>query len=307
MKRWVLLALGMGVLGAAAFWLLTAPRTLSAAALPDHVADLQNGADMFYAGGCGSCHARPGAKGEEKKKLAGGLALKSPFGTFYAPNISPDLVYGIGAWSPLEFVNALMRGVSPDGRHYYPAFPYTSYHRMALRDVLDLKAYLDTLPPVASTVPAHEVPFPFNIRRLLGGWKFLYFAPAPPDDTPIDAEPLSRGAYLVTGPGHCGECHSPRDALGGVISARALAGAANLEGEGIVPNLTPHADGLGAWSIADIAYSLETGFTPEFDSFGGSMVAVQENMANLSSADRQAIATYLKSLAPMASTKPVGK
>ena len=156
MRRILFSLAGLAVLGAAAVWFLTAPKTLSAEDLPDHTGDASAGAYVFHMAGCASCHAAPGAKGEEKLKLAGGMAFRTPFGTFVAPNISPDPVAGIGGWSDLDLANALTRGASPDGTHYYPALPYMSYQRMALTDILDLKAYLDTLPPVTSGAGARS-------------------------------------------------------------------------------------------------------------------------------------------------------
>jgi mono/diheme cytochrome c family protein len=236
--------------------------------------------------------------------LAGGAALKTPFGTFHAPNISPDREAGIGGWSTLDFVNAMTRGISPGGRHYYPAFPYTSYQRMRLTEVVDLKAFLDTLSPATTRPPGHELPFPFNIRRGLGLWKLLHLDGKPFGPDPAADEIVNRGKYLVEGPGHCGECHTPRDGFGGLDRSRWLAGGPNPEGKGRVPNITPHADGLADWSEDDIAYALETGFTPEFDSLGSSMADVQLNMAHLPATDRQAIARYLKSVPPLASDTP---
>jgi mono/diheme cytochrome c family protein len=284
--------------GAIGFWLLTIPRIIAADELPDHGGDPANGRYVFYEAGCGSCHAGPGAKGAEKLKLTGGLGLKSPFGTFVAPNISPDPAHGIGGWTDLQFVNAVMRGVSPEGRHYYPAFPYMSYQRMTLTDVLDLKAFIDTLPAVTNDAPPHDLPLPFRLRRGLGLWKALYMDYAP--FTPIPgADPrLNRGAYLVTGPGHCGECHTPRDRFGGPDADWAFSGAPAPESKDDVPNITPHPDGIGDWSIEDIASTLKTGILPDFETFGGAMIAVQENMAELTAEDRAAIAAYLKSLPP---------
>jgi mono/diheme cytochrome c family protein len=198
-------------------------------------------------------------------------------------------------------VNAVMRGVAPDGSHYYPAFPYRAYQRMAVADVLDLKAYMDTLPAVAEPSPGHDLPPLFNIRRGVGLWKRLYMD-APPPEVPPDAdEVLRRGAYLVNGPGHCGECHTPRDWLGGPDMERAFSGGPAPEGDGTIPNITPHEDGIGDWSVNDIKTALRTGLLPEYESFGGSMVAVQENMAELPESDREAIARYLKSLPPLKS------
>jgi mono/diheme cytochrome c family protein len=298
--RRALIAAGLLLLaGAAAFWFITMPRTLSAADLAGHAADPAAGRSVFFAAGCASCHAAPGAKGEEKLLLAGGLALKSPFGTFVAPNVSSDPVHGIGGWSDLEFVNAVMRGVAPDGRHYYPSFPYLSYQRMTVVDVLDLKAFMDTLPAVAVDAPEHDLPAYVRWRRLLGGWKFLFMDYRPFQPVPGADPRVNRGAYLVNGPGHCGECHTPRNALGGPDPGRAFSGAPDLEGKGDgVPNITPHKDGIGGWSEAEIVTALRTGLLPEFETFGGSMTRVQENMAELSEEDRAAIAAYLKSLPP---------
>ena len=158
-------------------WCLTIPATVPAAALPPHAPDVANGRTMFDIGGCASCHATPADDPEkvDRTKLGGGLPLKSPFGTFYVPNISPDPADGIGAWSEADFVTALMKGTSRRGRHLFPAFPYTSYEHMTLADARDLFAYLKTLPPVAGRARRHELGFPFNIRRLVGFWKLLFF------------------------------------------------------------------------------------------------------------------------------------
>jgi len=299
MRKFLIATTVAAAAGLAAFWLLSAPVTLSAADLPDHKADPEHGQYVFYAAGCASCHAAPGAKGADKLKLAGGVKLKSPFGTFRAPNISPDPQHGIGGWSDLDFVNAVMRGVAPDGSHLYPAFPYLSYQRMKIEDVLDLKAFLDTLPPVTTDAPGHELPLPFRLRRGVGLWKRLYMDYAPFSPDPAASAQVNRGAYLVTGPGHCGECHTARNALGAPEPDGALAGAPDPEGKDPIPNITPHADGIGGWSEADIASALKTGILPEFETFGGAMIAVQENMAHLTDEDREAIAAYLKSLPPL--------
>ncbi|MEF2073182.1 c-type cytochrome [Consotaella aegiceratis] len=302
-KRLLLLILLLVIVGAVVFYVLTMPRRLDAAALPpEDAGDATRGERMFWLAGCESCHARPGAEGDAKFELAGGTALRTDFGTFYAPNISPDPQDGIGAWSLAEFANALQRGVAPDGQHLYPAFPYTSYARMAPEDVADLWAFMKTLPPVSGRAPGHELSFPFNIRRSLGLWKLLFLsADEPIVDLPADASDEARqGQYLVEGPGHCGECHTPRQLFGagGLDHAHWLAGAPNPEGEGRVPNITPSDAGIGSWSASDIAYYLDSGFTPDFDTVGGAMVAVQANMAMLPEADRAAIAAYLKAVPP---------
>ena len=307
-RKLLIVVIALGIAGGLGFWFLSAPRTLAASALPDHQPDLKNGAYLFHAGGCESCHAAPGAKGDDQLKLGGGLGLKTPFGTFHAPNISPDKANGIGAWSTVDFVNAMKFGTAPNGTHLYPAFPYTSYQRMTLEDLIDLRAYLDTLPPVSGAAPAHELPFPFNIRRGIGLWKLLYVDGASFVPDPAKSAELNRGAYLVTGPGHCGECHSPRNAIGGIIADRALSGGAAPEGDGQMPNITQDDDtGIGSWSEDDIVTFLESGFKPDFDVVGGSMTAVQANMAALTDEDRKAIAAYLKSVPAIKGEKPAKK
>lgn len=286
----------LAIAGGLAFWFITAPKTLSAdeiAALPQ--GDAAAGERIFYAAGCAACHAAPGAKGDEKLVLAGGERFVTQFGTFVAPNISPDPQAGIGSWTLGQFANAVLRGVSPAGEHLYPAFPYSTYERMTGKDLSDLFAFLKTLPPVTEKAPPHEVSFPFNIRRLLGGWKWLFLREGFIVDLPADAtDQLRRGRYLVEALGHCGECHTPRNVLGGPEYASWLKGGPSPDGKGKIPDITP--SGIGSWSAKDIAYYLESGFTPEFDSVGGAMVAVQENMAKLPAEDRDAIAAYLKAL-----------
>jgi mono/diheme cytochrome c family protein len=250
---------------------------------------------MFNAGGCTSCHATPNQ--EDRTRLGGGLGLKSPFGTFYVPNISPDAKDGIGAWNEAQFVTAMLKGTSPDGAHYYPAFPYASYQRMDVGDLRDLFAYLKTLPAVAGRVRDHDLPFPFNIRRTLGGWKLLFLDGMPFQPEPSQSAQWNRGAYLANGPGHCAECHSPRNALGGIVESQRFAGGPNPDGEGWVPNITQKR--LGDWSVKDIAYLLESGQTPDGDSVGSTMTRVVRNTGQLSDDDRLAMATYLKSLAPV--------
>jgi mono/diheme cytochrome c family protein len=261
--------------------------------LPQHQADIQNGAYIFAIGGCKSCHSEKDSPADAP--LKGGRALNTPFGIFYTPNISPDPVAGIGNWSNLDFINAMIKGVSPGKSHYYPSFPYTSYKNMTLTDLIDLKAYIDTLAPSSEPSKAHDLKFPFSIRRGLGLWKIL-FSKSKTITPETNDKNILRGAYLVEGPGHCGECHTPRNLLGGTIPSEAYAGAPDPEGKGFVPNITPHENGIGNWSVEDIAYALETGFTPEFDSLGGSMADVIENTSKLNSEDRLAIAQYLKSL-----------
>lgn len=281
----------VALFAAGALWMISAPDPLPAGEFAtDAGGDPVRGQAVFTAAGCASCHHAP--ESEDKLVLAGGQRFPSDFGTFIAPNISPDPQEGIGAWSLHDFANALLRGVSPEGRHYYPAFPYTSYIRMEPQDVVDLWSYLRTLPAASTPSQPHEVSFPFNLRRGLGLWKQLYLDPAwiVPGAEPGE---MRRGRYLVEALAHCGECHTPRDGFGGLERTAWLAGAPAPGGKGSTPALTP--DKL-TWSAEDVAYYLETGFTPEYDSAGGHMVEVIANFAQLSPEDRLAVATYVKAL-----------
>ncbi|ANT50675.1 c-type cytochrome [Mesorhizobium amorphae] len=309
LKKLIGAALVLGGVGAVAAWFLSAPVRLDAETVAQlGRGDVAKGKRIFYAGGCTSCHAKPGSQGEARLQLAGGLQLKTPFGIFVPPNISQDAKDGIGAWSEEDLANAMLKGVSPGGEHFYPAFPYASYARMKPSDIADLYAFLKTLPAVAGKAPGHTLGFPFNIRRGIGLWKLLYLSPQPvialAEGTP---DKVMAGRYLVEGPGHCGECHTPRDLAGGTKKAEWLAGAIAAEGSGIVPNITSGEGGIGDWSEADIANYLETGFTPDFDSVGGAMVDVQRNMAQLTPEDRAAIAAYLKAAPPHPNGYPARK
>jgi mono/diheme cytochrome c family protein len=298
MKRLVITMLLITVVVVLVLSLAARPASLQAGALPQHEPDPANGQRMFHAGGCASCHSS--VSGDSVPPLlGGGLEMETPFGLFRVPNISPHPSSGIGDWSMLDFVNAMLLGVSPDKRHYYPAFPYTSYSRMSFQDLMDLKAYLDTLPVVDKASAGHSLKFPWNIRAGIGLWKLLNLDSSFVTPGSSENNLLERGRYLVEGPGHCGECHTPRNWMGGLDMTRWLAGAPNPEGEGRVPNITPHKDGLSGWDEGDIEYYLASGFTPDFDTVGGSMVKVQENMALLSAEDRAAIAAYLKSVQPL--------
>jgi mono/diheme cytochrome c family protein len=282
-------------IGLTVFWWLTIPAVISSDMLPAYTPNLANGLTTFNAGGCSSCHAVPAQP--DRLKLGGGLAVPSPFGTFYVPNISPDMADGIGRWSEANFVTAVVKGTSPAGAHYFPAFPYPSYQHAKLEDIRDLFAYLKTLTPVSGKVRDHDVPFPFNIRRNVGIWKWLFLDGKPFMPDAARSAQWNRGAYLVNSLGHCAECHSPRNFLGGIVAAQRFAGGPNPEGEGWVPNITQK--GLGDWSDKDIAYFLETGQTPDGDTIGGPMARVIRNTSQLSPEDRAAIADYLKSLPPV--------
>jgi mono/diheme cytochrome c family protein len=307
MRKALAILLGLVVLGALAFAVSTEPAVYrlvrgESATPTDHVANLENGRVMFLAGGCSQCHATPGQ--DDQTRLGGGYALKSPFGTFHVPNISPHPRDGLGAWSPADFVRAMREGTAPDGRHYYPAFPYTSYQRMTPADLLDLFAFLKTLPALEGRTPDHDLPFPYNVRRGVGLWKLAFldgrvFAPDP-------GKPASwnRGAYLVEGPGHCGECHSERNAVGAIIEERRFAGGPDPEGRDWVPNITPHPTGIGGWTLEEVAQTLKTGETPNFVKVTGPMVSVVRHTAQLPDSDRAAMAEFILSLPPREGRKP---
>ncbi len=313
MRKLTLIAAAVALV-CALLWVLTIPATVPAVALPPHTPDIDNGRTMFNIGGCASCHATPNKDAEkvDRTRLGGGLALQSPFGTFYVPNISPDPADGIGGWSEADFVTALWKGTSPHGRHLFPAFPYTSYQHTELADVRDLFAYLKTLPPVSGRARRHDLAFPFNVRRLVGLWKVLYLHGGPFRRDPSQSPQWNRGAYLVNGPGHCAECHSPRNFLGAIVANERFAGGPSPDGKGWVPNITPV--GLQHWSKEDIAWSakdiasfLDDGMNPAGDFAGGAMVETIRNTSKLGAADRTAIAAYIVSLPPRQGPKPPPK
>ena len=279
----------LGLIGAGTLWFLARPSTLDATEVAGLTGDAAKGELVFWAAGCASCHMAAEAKGEAQLVLSGGQRFPSEFGTFIAPNISQDPEHGIGGWSLLDLANALTRGVSPEGEHYYPALPYASYAKMQLQDVADLHAFLETLPADPTPSQPHELGFPFSLRQTIGVWKLLYLddAWAVPGSLTPTAE---RGRYISEALAHCGECHTPRTALGGMDTARWLGGAPNPSGQGRIPNVTPAALG---WTAPDIVQYLTTGFTPVYDSVGGHMAHVVENMARLPEADRLAVAEYL--------------
>ena len=265
MKRVVVGLIVVLALVAGALWYLTdASRQMAnVGPLPTKQPDLENGRTLFFAGGCTSCHAKP--NDPDKLKLGGGYALKSPFGTFHVPNISPHKEDGIGAWSLEQFIAAMRFGVIPKvqaasrstnvPRHMtccdnaYPAFPYASYQRMSPEDLGDLFAFMQTLPAVEGRAPGHDLPFPFNIRRGVGLWKLAFLDGQVFRPDPSKPATWNRGAYLVNGPGHCAECHSERNFAGGIVEDRRFAGGPDPEGgRGTVPNITPHQSGIGGWS-----------------------------------------------------------
>jgi mono/diheme cytochrome c family protein len=298
-KRGIVVVGVLALVVAIAVWLLIAPRKLPASEIAaGYQPNVANGQAMFIAGNCSACHATPGQ--DDRTNLSGGLKLKSPFGVFVTPNISPDPQFGIGAWNELEFVNAMKRGVGRHGEHLYPAFPYSAYGVMKTTDVRDLFAYLKTLPAVAKPTAPHELSFPFNLRPAVGFWKLLYFKPHEFVADPKRSAVWNRGAYLAEGPAHCAECHTPRGPLGGPELDKLYAGAPNLEAGGrFASNITPHKDGLGDWSEQDIADFLKSGTDKCFNEPTG-MKDVIASTSKLADTDIAGIAAYIHALPPIA-------
>ncbi len=257
---------------------------------------VERGQYLTYAGGCISCHTEDT---DDAVPLAGARAMETPFGTFYSPNITPDEETGIGGWSDDDFVNAFWEGLSPDGEHYFPSFPYTAYTGASREDLLAIKAYLMSLEPVSNESPEHDLAWYMDTRLVADGWKALNFEPARFEADTEKDEQWNRGAYLVRHLGHCGECHTPRSTTGVLVADEEFAGS-EFGGENI-PNISSHRiDGIGRWSLSDIEYFLDIGMLPDGDFTGSSMVAViEDNTSKLTREDRLAIAAYLKSVTPV--------
>ena len=298
----------LAALGAAGFFIAMQPATFDILrgrniASPAATADLDNGRNLFWAGGCASCHATENQP--DRTLLGGGHGLKSPFGTFYVPNISSHPRDGIGSWTFAQFARAMVQGVSPSGEHYYPSFPYPSYQRMTDKDLGDLYGFMKTLPAVEGKIRGHDLPFPFNIRLTLGGWKWLFLDGKPFQPVASASAEFNRGAYLTEGAGHCAECHSPRNFLGGIMSGMRLAGGPDPEGKGgWIPNLTPHETGLKASSKGAIASVLSSGMKDDGDFVGGSMASVSKNWGLVKKEDVSAVAEYLKNITPIENKRP---
>lgn len=262
---------------------------------------IDRGRILAGAAGCANCHTAEGGE-----RLAGGRSLPTPFGTFYAPNISPHPEHGIGGWSDADFLRAMREGIAPDGRHYYPSFPYTSYTLMSDQDIRAIKAYLDSQPAVAEPSRPHDLDFPFDQRWGLFAWKLLFFDEGPFDPDLDRSEAWNRGAYLVEAVTHCAECHTPRSRWTGVLDRdRWMAGTVDgPEGE-TAANITPHErTGIGSWSDGDLRFLLQLGMTPDGDVVGSLMTEViEDGTALLPREDLDAIVTYLRSLPPIENTE----
>jgi mono/diheme cytochrome c family protein len=281
---------------AASFWWLTRPDPLPSSAIPAHIANLANGEVLYHAGSCFACHKPPA--GATKPQLpSGGLPFKTPIGVFYPQNITPDPETGLGRWSAADFVNAMTRGLAPDGRHYFPAFPYMAYRAMPVAELLDLRAYLMSLPPVKAVHPPHTVPQLGLVRRGVGLWKRIALARPPFAPASGGSDSWKRGAYLVNAPGHCGECHTPKNGLMLEALSRHLAGGPHPGGEGKVPSLRGLLAREKYQDAAELTLALQNGEELGYEDLSsGGMAAIQENLARLPEPDVRAIAEYLLSL-----------
>jgi len=256
---------------------------------------VERGEYLLHAGGCMTCHTE---EGEDAVPFSGGRAIESPFGIFYASNITPDTKTGIGNWSDEDFVQALWEGINPESEHYFPAFPFTSYTGVSRDDLLAMKAFLFSLEPIEKANKEHDLPFMMSSRHAAGLWKARYFESGRFAPDPAQSEEWIRGAYLVRHLGHCGECHTPRNRLGALRDTHHLRGNPDGPDGEDIPNITADpGDGIGDWSVKDIEYFLDIGMLPDGDFVGGSMSpVVDDNTSQLTRADRLAIAIYLKSV-----------
>jgi mono/diheme cytochrome c family protein len=260
------------------------------------VESIARGKYIFDGADCNGCHGdvRHGAD------PVGGLGLDTPFGTFRAPNITPDKEHGIGAWSREDFKAALRNGLGRHGEYLFPVFPYTSFTKMTDRDMEDLYAYLMSRPAVPVPSRPHEAKPPFGWRPLLVIWRNLFFTPGPTAPDPAKGDDWNRGNYLVHAVVHCEECHTPRNLLGAIDTGRSFSGNVGGPDKQNAPNITSDVKtGIGSWSIEDIQTLLKTGMTPDSDLVGSGMKAVVRGTSKLTDADRHAIAVYLKSVAPI--------
>ena len=276
---------------------------ISAAAFAQQATRAVRGEYIFRAGVCAGCQTDSKGGGEF---LAGGRPLKTPFGVFYSPNITPDGETGIGGWSDADFTRAMTEGVAPDGSHYFPVFPYAAFTGMSAADLGDLKAYLDTVPPVRRPNRAHNVSPPFGWRFMVGMWKWLFFERGAYRPRGDRSAQWNRGAYLATAMAHCAECHTARNPLGGLVREKLYAGTEQGPEGQRAPNITPHAaTGIGRWDADEVAALLKTGLKPDFDDVQGAMgEAVEQGYKFLTDDDRAAIATYLMALEPIDNLVP---
>lgn len=291
MKRLPLLAVGALALAGAATaaivkWPIGKPVSLKV-----ETGDAGQGAYLARMSGCIACHTNAEDGG---RPLAGGLSLPTPFGTFYSPNLTTDKKLGIGSWSIEDFAKAVRQGVSPEGKPYYPAFPYPFYSKLSDQDIADLWAAFQTVPPVAQPSKRQEMIFPFNFREGLKLWRAVFLDVGPFEPNPSKSDLWNRGKYIVEGPAHCGACHTPRNFAGARQAELRLHGAEGLPEGGKSPPITAANLKAKGWTVASLAYALKTGILPDGDAFGGSMgEVVRDGTSFLTDDDLSAIATYL--------------
>ncbi len=264
--------------------------------------DVGRGEQIFRAtGGC-TCHTNYPGEGAEAPELAGGRAMETPFGVFYSSNVTPDVGTGIGGWTLADFVRAMREGLSPEGEHYFPTFPYPSFSGLRDEDLADMFAYLKSRPAIRRANRAPDAPFPFSWRVSVAGWKLVNFTPKTFDAAPERSEAWRRGRYLVEAAAHCGECHTPRTLTGGLNAAMSLAGSVEGPEGQLAPNITPHEEtGIGTWSRADLVWYLQMGIKPDGDDTQGLMSEVIEHgYAELPTSELEAIAEYLATVPAIA-------
>jgi mono/diheme cytochrome c family protein len=279
--------------GLIVFWVASAPHPLTQADIPAHDPNLENGKLLYNIGGCISCHASE----TDAAVPAGGKPLSTPIGILYPPNLTPDPETGLGKWSDVDFVNAMQRGLTPTGQHLIPAFPYTSYAHMKVEDVLDIKAYLASLPPVNNPAKPHDVPLQFVVRRGLGLWQWIGLDDAKFVPDPKQTESWNRGAYLVLGPGHCSECHTPRTIFMSSDNSRKFQGGPHPDGKGKVSSMRGLIERGRYKDAKDLVLAFQNGEELGYDKMSsGGMGEVRKHIASLPEADIAAIAEYVTSL-----------
>jgi mono/diheme cytochrome c family protein len=250
---------------------------------------VERGRYLNIVGDCGACHTLPGSG----HQLAGGRILETPFGNLLSPNITPDPVTGIGAWTDDEFVNAMTKGTGRNGTHLFPAMPYTYYTKISRDDALAIRAYLNTIPPVHNEIRPDQLPFPLSVRANLVAWDRLFFKPGEFQPDPNKSAEWNRGAFLTEGLGHCGLCHTPKNELGGDEQDRAMQGYA-LQGWFAADLTNDQRRGLGSWSVDDIATYLKTGRSKFAAATGLMAEEINDSTSKLTDADLRAIGVYLK-------------